>query len=146
MSRAKEPQLKMPSKTVLADTHTLIWWLFEPHNLSRDAQQALQDAEDAGDPILISTITVVEMCYLMEKGKLPAHYLQDSLSMLDDPMVALTPVSMELASAKALIQIPRSVVPDMPDRIIAATALAEGLPLVTRDQKIRQLTNIATIW
>ena len=41
-------------------------------------------------------------------------------------------------------QIPRDVVPDMPDRIIAATALSNSLPLVTRDLKIRALTTIQT--
>jgi predicted nucleic acid-binding protein len=33
----------------------------------------------------------------------------------------------------------------MPDRIIAATALSLGLPLVTRDGKIRA-SNVITIW
>ncbi|MEK7833969.1 MAG: PIN domain-containing protein [Acidobacteriota bacterium] len=47
--------------------------------------------------------------------------------------------------ADSLSQIPRTTVPDMPDRIIAATALTLGLPLVTCDHKIRALTNIVTI-
>jgi predicted nucleic acid-binding protein len=38
------------------------------------------------------------------------------------------------------------VVPDMPDRIIAATALSLSLPLVTRDAKIQAVTTIQTIW
>ena len=37
------------------------------------------------------------------------------------------------------------VVPEMPDWIIAATALALGLPLVTRDLRIRS-TSVPTIW
>ena len=45
----------------------------------------------------------------------------------------------------SLRQIPRAAVPDMPDRIIAATALALELPLVTRDGKIRA-SNVETIW
>ncbi len=46
----------------------------------------------------------------------------------------------------ALASIPRLIVPDMPDRIIAATALALGLPLVTRDTEIRRLTNVTAVW
>ncbi len=136
----------MANYTALADTHTLIWWLFAPHNLSAAADETLQEAENNGEPIWVSTITVVELCYLTEKGKLPAHYLQDSLTLLDDPLSAITPIGLELAQAKALLQIPRTIVPDMPDRIIAATALELGIPLVTRDHKIRALTNITTIW
>ena len=136
----------MAAKTVLADTHTLIWWLFEPQTLSLTAEQALQGAEAAGDQILVATITVVELCYLSEKGRLPAHYLQDTLTALDDPSTVLTPVALEMALAKALTQITREVVSDMPDRIIAATALALGVPVVTRDHKIQALTNVTTIW
>jgi predicted nucleic acid-binding protein len=42
-------------------------------------------------------------------------------------------------------RIPRDVVPDMPDRIIAATALTHDLPPVTADGKIRA-SRIPTIW
>ncbi len=36
-------------------------------------------------------------------------------------------------------------VPDMPDRIIAATALHLSVPLVSKDSKIR-LSGLATLW
>ena len=49
-------------------------------------------------------------------------------------------------TAQTLHQIPRDVVPDMPDRIIAATAFYLKLPLVTRDMQIQALTTIQTIW
>ncbi|MCT7949962.1 hypothetical protein NG798_09205 [Ancylothrix sp. C2] len=39
----------------------------------------------------------------------------------------------------------RHQVPDLPDRIIAATALHLGVPVISRDTKI-QLSNINTIW
>ena len=43
-------------------------------------------------------------------------------------------------------QIDRGIVPDMPDRIIAATALSLGTPLVTCDSKIQNLTSVSIIW
>jgi predicted nucleic acid-binding protein len=52
---------------------------------------------------------------------------------------------LNLAVVDALASVPRSSVPDMPDRIIAATAVSLGLPLITRDARIRSLP-IATIW
>ncbi len=48
--------------------------------------------------------------------------------------------------SQTLAQIPRLTVPDMPDRIVAATALYLNLPLVTKDQNIRALQTIQTIW
>lgn len=52
---------------------------------------------------------------------------------------------LDLGVALHLRRISRADVPDMPDRIIAATPLALGLPLVTRDGKIRS-SGIPTIW
>jgi predicted nucleic acid-binding protein len=60
--------------------------------------------------------------------------------------VNLVVVPLDPPVAKAFTQIPREIVPEMGDRIIAATALYLGLPLVTKDHKIRNLSNIQTIW
>lgn len=57
--------------------------------------------------------------------------------------MSLVPLS--LGVAHTLSKISAKDVPDMPDRIIAATAMHLGLPLVTRDRKIRA-ANVETVW
>ena len=57
----------------------------------------------------------------------------------------LAPTPLDLRVTDALQQIRREDVPDLPDRVIAATALALHLPPVTRDRKI-QAAAIHTIW
>lgn len=47
--------------------------------------------------------------------------------------------------AEALRLVNRSQVPDLSDRIIAATALYLGVPVISRDKKI-QLSSVNTIW
>jgi predicted nucleic acid-binding protein len=64
---------------------------------------------------------------------------------LDDPANALTLVPLGIDVVRAMARVPRHVVPDMPDRIIAATALHLNLPLVTRDRAILS-SPIQTIW
>jgi predicted nucleic acid-binding protein len=61
------------------------------------------------------------------------------------PNSGLVMVPLDFAVAQTVQQISRTDVPEMPDRIIAATAYYLGLPLVTRDHKIRS-ANLATIW
>jgi PIN domain nuclease of toxin-antitoxin system len=53
---------------------------------------------------------------------------------------------LNLAVTEGLRQIPRAVVPDMPDRIIAATALVMDLPLLSTDAKISSLEEIEVVW
>jgi len=95
--------------------------------------------------IYVSAISVVEIRYLIEKGTVTEVAFQNIIDFLNDPNVTLTLVPLDLDIALALSQISRRVVPDMPDRIITATALHLGLPLVTRDKQI-QAANIQTIW
>ena len=115
--------------------------LFELTRLSVAADAALTGAVQSGSFIYISVITVSEVRYLVEKYKLPATVWNDLLVALADPAV---PVE-SLAVGRAVQRIARSIVPDLPDRILAATALVHNLPLVTADTKI-QSAPITTIW
>jgi len=56
---------------------------------------------------------------------------------------SLAPLDRAVADAVRFVK--RSEVPDLPDRVIAATALALGVPLVSRDGKIRA-SQVTTIW
>jgi PIN domain nuclease of toxin-antitoxin system len=131
--------------TVLADTHAALWYLLEPSQLSAAADHALTQADQPGAGIFISAITVVEAIYLVEKGKLPPAALQALVTTLTDPAEAMYLLPLEFDVTQAVHQVPRNLVPELPDRIIAATALAHGLSLVTRDTKLRAAP-VPTIW
>lgn len=132
-------------KALVADTHSAIWYIADSRNLSLIATKAMDNATEVGEPIYVSAITLVEMAYLIEKGRLPEQDLTDLLNELQNPSSNFELVSIDLAVTQTLRQISRNDVPDMPDRIIAATALYLNLPLVTRDGKIRA-TDLTTIW
>ncbi|WP_373536483.1 type II toxin-antitoxin system VapC family toxin [Microcoleus sp.] len=134
----------MPS--VVADTHTLIWYIFELPRLSPAALTALEQAVNEGNFIYFSAITIVEISYLIERGRLAGEVLTRVLNAADDPNVGIVLAPLDRNISATIQQIDRATVPDMPDRIIAATALSLSLPLVTRDTKIQALTTIQTIW
>ena len=132
--------------SVVADTHTIIWYLRSPEKLSTNALTSLDNTLNNGESIFISAISLVEINYLVEKNRIPSSSLEQLLQLIDDPLVKLVVVPLDTSVAKAFTQIPREIVPEMGDRIIAATSLYLGLPLVTKDHKIRNLSNIQTIW
>jgi PIN domain nuclease of toxin-antitoxin system len=132
--------------SVVADTHTLIWYVFDLQRLSETALTALEQAVNTGNPIYVSAITVIEIAYLVEKGRFAEEVLTRILNALDDPNIGIILIHLDRNISGAIRQIDRVTVPDMPDRIIAATAFSLGIPLVTRDLKIQALTTIKTIW
>ena len=72
-------------------------------------------------------------------------YLDILLKAIEEKDSVVTAVPVDYDIAVSTQQVSRSVVPDMPDRIITATALHLKLPLVTRDHKI-QAAQVITIW
>ena len=130
---------------VVADTHAAVWYLLNAKSLSSNAQRAMDDAVAVGDPVYVSSISLVEVVYLVEKGKLPAVVLDRLTSALSQPDSGFVIAPLNFSVALAIRQISRETVPDMPDRIIAATALDLGLRLVTRDAKILK-AGIETVW
>ena len=127
------------------DTHAVLWYLLDAKTLSPTAGSLIDEAATQGDPLYLSSISLVEVIYLVEKRRLPADTLERLLAEVNREHSTFRVIPLDSSIAETVNRIPRDIVPDMPDRIIAATALHLGLPLVTRDQRI-QSAKITTIW
>jgi len=131
--------------SVVLDTHTVLWYLENSRELSAVARTMIEGAVRDARHVRVSAISLVETVYLVERRRLTLAALARLRSALTDPSSGLVIAPVDAAVADALQNVPRDVVPDMPDRIIAATALHLGLPLVTRDRRL-QAAGIQTIW
>ncbi|MCL1467808.1 type II toxin-antitoxin system VapC family toxin [Argonema galeatum] len=69
---------------VIADTHTIIWYLRETARLSPAAMMALDAASAGGYPIYVSAISVVEVGYLVERYRLPEEAFGQLINALSD--------------------------------------------------------------
>jgi len=130
---------------MVTDTHSLIWYLFESRLLSEAARVAFRAAETEPGVIHVPTICLVEVRYLIDKRVIDEDLFTELLLRLNDDRSAPTAIPLTIEIAAALQRVPRNEVPDMPDRIIAATALHLGVPLITRDRKIHA-SSIQSIW
>ena len=133
----------MPS--VVVDTHAIVWYLSNDPRLSASALGALDSSVASGAFIFVPSICLVELTYLTEKGRLPGDARQRLIQALDDPMTPCLLAPLDRLVADALESVSRDEVPDLPDRIVVATAVALQAPLISRDGKIRA-SHVQTIW
>lgn len=129
----------------VADTHAVIWYLSGDKKLSNRARSYFENAILSGDQIIVSSISLVEMVYLVERQKITPQQFTDLANELRDPDSIFVEVTVDLAIARTLSRVDAVQIPDMPDRIIAATALHLNVPIISRDARI-QLSTLTTIW
>lgn len=130
---------------IIIDTHIIIWYFADATQLSKSAETAIDESE-AGGIIFVPAISIIELIYLIEKSKIPQDVLDLLRDALDDSTTAFRLIEISREIADEVENILRMTVPDMPDRIIAATALHLNLPLITKDHKTQALQNTKTIW
>jgi PIN domain nuclease of toxin-antitoxin system len=129
----------------VADTHTVIWYIFRDVRLSATARNTIEQIAAEGNQVAFSSITLAEIVYLSERGRIDAATLDRLLRAIDSENALLVEIPFDRNIAQALMRVERSQIPDLPDRIIAATALYLGLSLISRDRRI-QLSDVNTIW
>ncbi len=128
---------------ILLDTHVLVWLALAPGKLSKNAKQAIQ-AERRTGVLAISGISLWELAWLVENGRIETNvgveaFVREAVS--KTRVLPITP-----AVAARAVSFPDTYPKDPQDRIIGATALTEGIALLTHDRLIRKSGLIRTIW
>ncbi len=129
----------------VADTHTALWHLFADAKLSRAAEDFIQAAAARRDKIAVSAISMAELVYLVEKNRLPSTAYTHLASALSNPAHVFTEAALTVEIVHSMQHVSRAEVPDMPDRIVAATAVYFKVPVLSRDARIRA-ANLQTVW
>ena len=130
---------------IVLDTHAWIWFISNPDLLSKRAQKAVNTAVKEKS-ILISSISAWELALLVTKKRLTltldvTDWIAKSESL---PFIQFMPVTNSIAVKS--VNLPLPLHPDPADRIIIATALSVGAPLVTKDKKLLSYAPVGTIW
>ena len=128
---------------ILLDTHVVAWAADDEKRLSRDAASAIRRAR-RGEGLAVSGITLWELAQLVACGRVQVFgSVETSVRALIEGMTVL-PITPEIAALAT--QFPDDYPRDPADRLIGATARAEGMTLVTRDERIRRSPLIRTVW
>jgi len=135
----------LPEIAVL-DTHALLWWMGGPARRLGRRARAFVDRVDEGRAVAcIPVISLVEMGEAIRSG---GFSLDESFARFVERLdgtpsrYQVVPLTVGMAArAHDLFAIP-----ERGDRLIAATALELGYPLVTRDPAIATVIGDKVVW
>lgn len=130
-------------KHFVTDTHALVWFFTARHKLGPTASRIFSSA-DVTTVVHVSSITFWEAALLYEKGDLQLNAgfsaWQNAVTQL--PGLRVEPLTVddvdEGRSLPALV--------DPADRLITGTARRLGLPLITKDQRIKRHGRVKVVW
>ena len=129
---------------ILVDTHVVLWLALEPSRISRKAAAAIQETRDSGEGLAISDMTLLEIAAIESKRRIELTAgLETFLTEVESRFVVLAITGRVCVRA---MRLPPTYPKDPADRIIGATALVEGIALVTADNSIRKSKALRTIW
>lgn len=133
----------MGINVILLDSHVLIWAVADPSRLSRAAASAIRRAR-RGDGLAVSVISLYEIAWQISSGRVHGYGTVEASVLRFLEGVTIRPITPAIAALAT--QFPSDYPGDPADRIIGATARAEGMTLVTRDERIRRSPLLKTVW
>jgi PIN domain nuclease of toxin-antitoxin system len=133
------------SDIFVTDTHALIWHMTgQARRLGRRAR-ALFHRADHGDGVRI-LIPVLVLAEVLEARRMGGIELSGGFTHWVDHIEAHPGFSIvSLSTEVVLLSAEMMGIPERPDRLIAATAVHLGYPLITRDPEIRA-DGLTTVW
>jgi PIN domain nuclease of toxin-antitoxin system len=128
----------------LLDTPVFVWLAFDPSRVSRRAKAAIDKARKNGEGLAICDVTLLELAALVSKGRIHLDISLKALLWEVEARFVVLPITGR--ACVLALGLPAAYPKDPADRIIAVTALPEGLPLITPDREIQRSKVLPIIW
>jgi PIN domain nuclease of toxin-antitoxin system len=128
----------------LLDSHTFLWAVKEADS-GRLSEKAREVIEDDSSEILISPLTIYELGRKYHLGKLPeyAEIAKSSASVIKELGATELPLTSVHTDKAAGLDWKHK---DPFDRLIAAQAITESIPLITIDESFKTLPELSVVW
>jgi PIN domain nuclease of toxin-antitoxin system len=129
---------------ILLDTHVVIWLAQDQIRISSRAHNAITNTREGGQGLFVSSMTLLELARLASQKRIQLTPNLEAFLREVERRFAVLPITGRICVQA--FEFPASYPKDPADRVIGATAVIEGLSLVTADQAIRRSKAVPTIW
>jgi PIN domain nuclease of toxin-antitoxin system len=129
---------------ILLDTHVVIWLAQDQQRISSRAHDAIIETRDGGQGLAVSSMTLLELARLASQKRIEFEPNLEDFLLDVERRFAVLPITGRICVQA--FEFPANYPKDPADRVIGATAVIEGLELVTADQAIRLSKAVSTIW
>jgi PIN domain nuclease of toxin-antitoxin system len=123
------------------DTHAVLWTLADDPRLGGRARELIATSNRAD--LLIPDVALLEVAYLYQKGRITDDGGLDTLLGKISESFVVVPITAKIASLAVSLDLPQG---EPFDRVMVATALFHGIPLLTRDRVITASGAVTCIW
>ena len=129
---------------ILLDTHVVLWLTSDPDKLSAKAKAAIEVSRGSRDGMAVCDVSLLELTTLASKGRILLGLSLESILREIEARFVVLPINSRACAR--VMSFPTTYPKDPADRIIGATAIVEGLSLITADREIRRSRLVPTIW
>jgi PIN domain nuclease of toxin-antitoxin system len=129
----------------VTDTQCLLWHMGDQRRLPKAVQRIFASTVEGRSQILVPSIVLVETVFLLQRQRVKEEVLNQVMQITEQPNANYYVTPLNLAVVQALRSFGPASIPELSDRIIAATALALQLPLLTTDMAIADSGLVETI-
>lgn len=126
----------------VTDTHALLWWFANSPKISPKASAIFEKCEKGENVIFVPSIVIAEALSIFDKKRISFNFkklfkdIHDSENFI---LIALDyPILRKMVAMKDISE--------LHDKIIVSTAKYLNLPIITKDETLRGLPRIKTIW
>jgi predicted nucleic acid-binding protein len=124
----------------VTDTQALVKFMLGERVINDAAHQVYLSADKGDAVIIIPAIVLMEVMYLFEKNRIIIGLFQTE-DLMESQNYQFEPLSFEILKAASQID----DIPELHDRLIAATAMHLELPLITNDPVICQSSFVQVV-
>ena len=124
------------------DTHALLWWFTDCPTMGPKASAIFEKCEKGECVIFVPSIVIAEALSIFDKKRISFNFkklfedIHDSENFI---LIALDyPILRKMVAMKDISE--------LHDKIIVSTAKYLNLPIITKDETLRGLPRIKTIW